>query len=95
MTVASRAAAGTIASAVNPLNPSMSPERGRAFRYMGRDRPDDHAASSGRSLDLDVRSAEAKIREEMHPLIGDVDGEAIARAPGELSHQRVALIAIL
>ena len=34
--LARRVAAGTIASHEKPLNPSMSPERGRAFLYIGR-----------------------------------------------------------
>ena len=55
MTFASRAAAGTIASSGNPLKPSMSPERARAFLYIGLNRPDDDAALTGRLLNLDVR----------------------------------------
>ena len=35
MIFASRAAAGTIVSRENPLNPSIRPDRGRAFLYMG------------------------------------------------------------
>ena len=37
----------------------------------------------------------AKICEKVHALIRDVDREVVARAPCELSHQPVALIAIL
>jgi hypothetical protein len=35
MIFARRAAAGTIASRENPLNPSIRPDRGRAFLYIG------------------------------------------------------------